>query len=50
MILGIFDWLNRVFTEFENLISDHADNPILWILIIVVLLFIVASAYNTLSK
>ncbi len=50
MVLGIFDWLDKFFSSLEKLVSNHADNPVLWILILVVLLLIVASAYNTLSK
>lgn len=50
MILGIFDSLDNTFTEFETFINNHADNPILWIMVLVVLLLIVACAYNTLSK
>ena len=50
MVLGIFETLSDTFTEFENFIADHADNPILCIMILAVLLLIVAAAYNTLSK
>ena len=50
MILGIFDSLDSIFTEFERFIANHADNPILWIMILAMLLVIVACCYNALSK
>lgn len=50
MILGIMDTLDDLFTQLEKFVSNHADNPILWIMILAVLLLIVAGAYNALSK
>lgn len=50
MILGIFETLDDLFTQLEKFVANHADNPILWIMILAVLLLIVAAAYNALSK
>lgn len=50
MILGIMEMLDDFFTELEKLVANHADNPILWIMIVAVLLLIVAGTYNALSK
>ena len=50
MILGILETLDDFFTQLEKFVANHADNPILWIMILAVLLFIVAALYNALSK
>lgn len=50
MILGILETLDDIFTQLEKFIANHADNPILWIMIFAVLLLIVVATYNSLSK
>ena len=50
MILGIFDKLDEIFTELEVFVANHADNPLLWIMVLLFLLLIVAGSYNALSK
>ena len=50
MILGILETLDDIFTQLEKFIANHADNPILWIMIFAVLLLIVVTTYNSLSK
>lgn len=50
MVLGIFDAIDDFFSSIEDLVTKHFDNPILWIAIVLVLLLIVACAYNSLSK
>lgn len=50
MILGIVDTLDDFFTTIEEFVTKHFDNPLLWIMIVLVVLVIVACAYNSLSK
>lgn len=47
---AVIDWLDRTFTEIEKFIENHYDNPLLWIMILVMILLIVAMASQTLSK
>ena len=54
MTLSIFNefmkQLESIFKSLEKIIVDNFNNPILWGLIIVVIISIVAWAYNYLSR
>lgn len=54
MTLSIFsdalEGLDSIFNQMERFITDHFDNPILWILIFAILLIIAGFAINTLSN
>lgn len=47
---AVIDWLDRTFNEIEKFIANHSDNPLLWIMILVMVLLIVAMASQALSK
>lgn len=47
---AVIDWLDRTFNEIEKFIENHSDNPLLWIMILVMVLLIVAMASQALSK
>lgn len=50
MILGIVDAVNDFFSGIEEIVTKNFDNPLLWIMIVLVILVIVVCAYNSLSK
>lgn len=54
MTLNIFndlvEQLNSLFKTLEKFIIDNFNNPIMWGLIVVIIVSIVAWAYNYLSK
>ena len=47
---NILDWLDSVFSQMEKFITNHYDNPILWVMIFVILLIIAGFAINNLSN
>ncbi len=54
MYLGIFkDFMKSLdngFNQVETFIENHFDNPLLWIMIVVMVLIIATIAYQNLSK
>ncbi len=53
MNLNIIDdigtWFEKTMKDLENLVVEHYSEPLFWILIVVIVLAIVAFAFNSLS-
>lgn len=45
----MIEGLDETFNELEQFIANHFDNPILWIIIVVMILCMVALAMNVLG-
>lgn len=50
IINDFITWLDQTFQQLEDLIANNSSNPLLWIFVVAGVLFMVAMAYNTLSK
>ncbi len=54
MSLNIIDdlttWFDKTMKNLEKLVENHFDEPLFWVLIIVVVLIIFKMALNALSK
>ena len=54
MSLDIFNdigtWFSNTMQDLQKLVETNCDNPLLWVLIVVIIIAITATAFNSLNK